>query len=80
MTPEQIKGLLLLVMGLGVLLVALQGLLRGWLPNGPNGYRQGQGVSRAENPFGFWIFFLLYGVGGGYVALQAARLLVGTAG
>ena len=32
------QGLFFLVMGVGIVLVALQGLSRGWLPNGPNGF------------------------------------------
>jgi hypothetical protein len=75
MDPNLIKGLLLLVMGIGLVLVALQGALRGWLPNGPEGFKQGRGVERASNPLGFWFFFLLYGAGGCYVALHALRFL-----
>ena len=53
----QFQGLFLLVLGVGVVLVALQGVSRGWLPNGPNGYKQGKGVSRLDQPLAFWFFF-----------------------
>lgn len=76
---ENIQGLFFLVMGAGVVLVSLQGLSRGWLPNGPNGFRQGTGVSRSEQPLGFWFFFLLYFGGGTAMAIYALRLLFGSA-
>lgn len=72
-------GWLLLIMGIGLTAVALQGAVRGWLPNGPKGYQRGEGVSRADNPVGFWFFFVLYFAGGLYVAFHAVRLLSGPA-
>ena len=74
---SQIKDWFLLVLGLGLVAVAVQGLVRGWLPNGRNGFRQGEGVSRASQPIGFWFFFLLYFGGGLYVAIFALGLLMG---
>jgi hypothetical protein len=60
-----IKPLLMLLMGLGVVAIAFNGVRVGHLPNGPNGLRQGEGVRRDDNPVGFWFFFLLYlGLGG----------------
>jgi hypothetical protein len=70
-------GLLFLVMGIGLVAVALQGLSKGWLPNGPNGYKQGQGVKKDENPIGFWFFFALYTAGGAYVTVIALQTLAG---
>lgn len=75
----QFQGLFLLVLGVGVVLVALQGARRGWLPNGPNGFKQGKGVSRSDAPLGFWFFFLLYFGGGTAVAIYALRILFGSA-
>jgi hypothetical protein len=75
----QFQGLFLLVLGVGVVLVALQGVSRGWLPNGPNGYKQGKGVSRLDQPLAFWFFFSLYFGGGAVVAIYAFRLLFGSA-
>lgn len=77
---SQIKPWLLLVLGLGLVAVALQGVARGWLPNGRNGFKLGQGVNRESQPLGFWIMFILmfilYCGGGAYVMWFALRLLV----
>lgn len=71
----QIKPWLLLILGLGLVAIAIQGVVRGWLPNGRNGFKSGQGVSRESQPFGFWLMFCLYGGGGLYVAWFALRLV-----
>ena len=73
------QGLFFLVMGMGLVLVALQGMKRGWLPNGPNGFKQGEGVRKKEQPIAFWFFFLLYFGVGAVLALYALRLLTGHA-
>ncbi|HEY4127562.1 MAG TPA: hypothetical protein VGN70_05915 [Gammaproteobacteria bacterium] len=70
---DHLKGLLISIMGIGLVLVALQGAVRGWLPNGPKGFEQGEGVSRETNPLGFWFFFLLYAGGGIAVTVYALR-------
>ena len=64
---NHLTSLFMLVMGIGIIAVAVQGVVRGWLPNGPKGFQEGEGVSREEQPVGFWFFFLLY-VGMGVVA------------
>ncbi len=74
------QGLFFLVFGVGLILVALQGAQRGWLPNGPNGFKQGEGVRKSESPVAFWFFFLLYGGGGVALTIYAVRLMVGSAG
>lgn len=38
----QIKPWLLLILGLGLVAIAIQGVARGWLPNGRNGFKPGQ--------------------------------------
>lgn len=73
----QIKGWFFLVIGIGLAAVAVQGLLRGWLPNGRNGFRPGEGVSRESQPIGFWFFFVLYFAGGLFIAFYALQLLSG---
>ena len=75
----QIKGWFLLVMGIGLAAVAVQGIFRGWLPNGRNGFKQGEGVSRKSQPIGFWFFFSLYFGGGLYLTFYALNLLFGHA-
>jgi len=65
--------ILIVVLGIGLALVALQGAVRGWLPNGPKGFERGEGVHRDRQPIAFWFFFLLYLVGGLYVAGYALR-------
>ena len=75
----KIQGLFFIVMGLGLALVALQGVKKGWLPNGPNGFKKGEGVRRDGQPIGFWFFFLIYFCGGSALAIYALRLLAGGA-
>ncbi len=56
----KLKGWFLLVMGLGMLLIALQGLVKGELPAGRGGWNTPDGkVSRADQPLSFWLMFLL---------------------
>ena len=71
----QFKGWFLLVLGLGLAAVAIQGLFSGWLPNGRNGYKRGTGIWRDSQPVGFLFFFLLYFGGGLYVAFEALHFL-----
>lgn len=73
-----IKDWFLLVMGVGLAAIAIQGVFRGWLPNGRKGFQQGQGVYRESQPIGFWFFFSLYLGGGLYVAFYALSLLFST--
>ena len=73
------QSLFFLVFGVGLMLVALQGAQRGWLPNGPNGFKRGEGVRKSESPVGFWILFSLYFAAGVYLAVYALRLLTGHA-
>lgn len=73
------QGLFFLVLGVGVVLVALQGASRGWLPNGPNGFKKSKGVTRATQPLGFWFFFAMYFCGGTALTIYALRMLFGSA-
>ena len=77
MDPQTIKAGFFLLMGVGLVLVAVQGLRRGWLPNGPKGLQQVEGVRREDNPLGFWVMFALYFGGGAALAVYALRLLAG---
>lgn len=77
MDPQTIKAGFFALMGVGLVLVAVQGLRRGWLPNGPRGLQQGEGVRRDDNPLGFWVMFALYSGGGAALAVYALRLGVG---
>lgn len=72
-----IKAWFFVIFGVGLVLVALQGLQRGWLPTGPQGFEQGTGATRQEQPLLFWLFFLLYGGGGVALTVHALRLLAG---
>ena len=72
-----IVGWFFLIFGIGIAAVAVQGVGRGWLPNGPKGLQQGEGVSREGNPLGFWFFFLLYFGGGIALTIYAIRILLG---
>jgi hypothetical protein len=74
---SQAGAWLLLVLGIGVVAVAVQGVLRGWLPNGSKGFKKGEGVYRDKQPVAFWFFFALYLGGGVYVTIHALRVLFG---
>lgn len=74
---SNIQGWFILVIGIGFAAVAIQGVFRGWLPNGPKGFQQGEGVSRESSPIGFWFFFILYIGVSGYAVVYALRLLSG---
>lgn len=71
------QGLLFLFFGAGLLLVDYQGLRRGWLPCGPNGVIGRLEFRRNEQPVGFWLMFLIYGVCGLWLLLVALRVLAG---
>jgi hypothetical protein len=47
---ETFKGLFLFFMGLGLLLIALQSLLTGWLPTGRNVDAQAARTYRVKSP------------------------------
>lgn len=64
-----IKGGLALLLGLGIVAIALQGLLRGELPMGRGGRQRT--VLRAEQPLLFWTAFALE-VFLGVVCIRAA--------
>lgn len=56
----ELKGWLILIIGVGMLLVALQGLFTGALPAGRGGWMSADGkVRRAEQPMTFWLLFML---------------------
>jgi len=76
---EKFQGLFFLVFGVGLVLVALQGASRGWLPNGPKGFKKGEGVYKDKQPLLFWFFFVTYGGGGACLTVYALRLLTGHA-
>ena len=72
---QHIQGWGILIMSLGIVAVAVQGIFRGWLPNGPKGYKEGSGVSRKSQPIGFWLFFCVYFGMGIYGAIYALKIL-----
>ncbi len=56
----KLRGVLVLVLGAGMLLVALQGLAKGELPAGRGGWSSPDGkVRRADQPLSFWLMFLM---------------------
>ena len=74
-----IQGLLFLFFGVGLLWVDYRALRIGWLPCGPNGLRGRLEFRRDEQPAGFWVMFVVYGVGGLWLLVFALRLLAGQA-
>lgn len=71
------QGLFLLVLGAGLLIMIYRSLEGGWLPNGSKGFQQGNGVSREDQPFGYWIMFILYGGAGVWAVITAVQILTG---
>jgi hypothetical protein len=73
------QGLLFLFFGIGLLLVDYQSLSRGWLPCGPKGFSGRLEFRRDQQPFLFWLMFLVYGVAGIALTVFAVLLLLGRA-
>lgn len=73
------QGLLFLFFGAGLLLVDYQSLSRGSLPCGPKGFSGRLEFRRNEQPFLFWLMFVLYGAAGVALTVFAALLLLGRA-
>ena len=73
------QGLLFRFFGIGLLLVDYQSLSRGWLPCGPKGFSGRLEFRRNEQPFLFWLMFVLYGAAGVALTIFAVRLLFGAA-
>lgn len=71
------QGLFFLLLGGGLVLVAYQGLTRGWLPFGPNGLKGRLEFNKDEQPFAFWVAFGLYLAAGLTLAIYALRLIAG---
>jgi len=71
---ETFKGLFLFFMGLGLMLIALQSLLTGWLPTGRNGDADAARAYRDKSPILYWLFFCIYSGGGGYIMYMASTL------
>jgi hypothetical protein len=72
-----LQGVLFLVFGVGLLIVAYRALLTGWLPCGPRGFSGRLELRKTEQPLAFWLMFVVYGAGGLWLAVFALRLLAG---
>jgi hypothetical protein len=73
------QGMLFLVLGLGLLIIDYRSLDTGWLPCGPNGLKGRLEFKRGEQPLGFWLMFVGYGIGGLWLLSFSLRLLAGQA-
>jgi len=71
------QGVFFLLLGAGLMLVAYQGITRGWLPFGPNGLKGRLEFNKGEQPFAFWVAFGLYMAAGLALTIYALRLLAG---
>lgn len=71
------QALLFLFFGAGLLLADYRALSRGWLPCGANGLRGRVEFRKDEQPFGFWLMFVLYASGGIWLLFLAVQLLAG---
>lgn len=68
-----------LVLGLGLLVIDWRSLKSRWLPCGPNGLKGRLEFTRDDQPLGYWLMFVIYGVGGAWLVIFALRLLAGLA-
>ena len=73
------QGLLFLFFGLGLLAVDIRSLASGWLPCGPNWLKGRLEFRRSESPFGYWLMFAMYGIGGLWLTNFALWILLGSA-
>jgi hypothetical protein len=72
------QGLLFLILGVGLIVVAMRSLASGWLPCGPNGLKGRLEFRRNERPVLYWLMFVVYGVAGFWLAIFALWVLLGT--
>ena len=77
--PQAVSAVVLLAFGGGILAVAWQGYRAGVLPAGPNFLRGRFMPRRADNPFAFHFFLVLYFSGGMALAVWGLLALVGMA-
>jgi hypothetical protein len=73
------QGAFFLILGVGLGVLAFQGFSKGWLPFGSNGLKGRLELRRDESPFGFWLAFGMYALGGSALAIYALALLLGVA-
>ncbi len=73
-----VQGGLLLVLGVGVLAIALRSLATGWLPCGPRGLDGRVEFRRDDQPGLYWLMFAVYAAGGLAVAIYSLGVLLGT--
>jgi hypothetical protein len=71
------QGALFLFFGAGLLAVTYRSFTTGWLPSGPNGLKGRLEFRRSEQPFGFWLMFVLYSIGGVALFVLGVRVLLG---
>lgn len=77
--PQAVSAFVLLALGGGLLAVAWHGYRDGVLPAGSNFLRGRWMPSRADNPFAFQFFLVLYFAGGMALAVWGLLELVGMA-
>lgn len=73
------QSLFFLVLGLGLLIVVYRSLDTGSLPCGPNGLKGRLEFKRHEQPFGYWLMFVGYGIAGLWLLTFSLSLLAGRA-
>lgn len=73
------QGALFLFFGVCLLVMDWRSLKSGWLPCGPNGLKGRLEFTRAGQPLGYWVMFVLYGVAGAWLLVFSVRLLAGHA-
>lgn len=73
------QGAIFLFLGAGLLIMDWRSLRSGWLPCGPNGMKGRLELTRDGRPLGYWLLFVVYGLGGAWLVILSLRLLAGAA-
>ncbi|MFA5684293.1 MAG: hypothetical protein WCZ65_04165 [Lysobacteraceae bacterium] len=71
------QALLIGFLGGCLLVVTWRSLRLGWLPCGANGFKGTLKFWKDKQPFGYWLMFVVYSVGGVWAVIFALRLLAG---
>jgi hypothetical protein len=71
------EGVLLLIFGVGILVIAWRGWRDGEIPAGSNFFEGNYKPSREKEPNAFYFFLILYVLGGCVLTLLALSILFG---
>lgn len=73
-----LQGLIVVLLGVFLLGAVYRSLSTGWLPCGHNLFKGQLRFYRDGQPFGYWLMFAVYTLGGLWAAQRGIGILVGT--